>query len=143
MKWTQGKFVLYDQREKVDVEAVHRMLMDSYWAKDRSLQTVRDTVDRCLCFSLYRQDNEDGQIGFTRVLTDYATYGLILDVLIHMRYRGLGLGGWMMECVTNHPKIATLKQALWTSTAFEFYQKYGFRVPEHMRFMLKRVESSK
>jgi GNAT superfamily N-acetyltransferase len=139
MKWTQGKFVLYDERDKVDAEAVHRMLAGTYWAKGRSLQTVRDTVDRCLCFSLY---DETCQIGFTRVLTDYATYAIILDVVIQERYRGQGLGRWMMDCITHHPDIALLKQVLWTSTAYGFYQKHGFTVPQNVRFMLKMVEHS-
>jgi N-acetylglutamate synthase-like GNAT family acetyltransferase len=132
--WTRGDVCLYDEREKVDVEAVHALLHTTYWAKDRSLQTVRDTVQRCLCFSLY---DRDGQIGFTRVISDCATYAIILDVVIQDRYRGQGLGEWMMGCITNHPDIAPLKQVLWTATADSLYQKVGFSVPANVRFMTK------
>jgi GNAT superfamily N-acetyltransferase len=140
MKWARDNFVLYDERDKVNLAIVHAMLAETHWARGRSLQTVRDTVDRCLCFSLYDQTC---QIGFTRVLTDYATYGIILDVVIQERYRGQGLGKWMMECVTTHPDIMPMKQVLWTSSADALYRKYGFSVPENVRFMVKTAECSR
>ena len=134
MQWTRDHFNLYDERDRVDAQAVHAMLVDAYWAKGRTLQTVQETIDRCLCFSLYDRTR---QIGFARVLTDYATYGVILDVVILKSYRGRGLGLWMMECMTNHPSIASLKQVLWTTNAEGLYSKLGFSVPENVRFMLK------
>ena len=140
MKWTRDNFVLYDERHKVDVRIVHALLTETYWARGRSLQTVQDAVDRCLCFSLY---DRNCQVGFARVLTDYATYGIILDVVIQERYRGQGLGKWMVECITNHPDIALLKQVLWTSNADRLYEKFGFSVPENVRFMLKKADRSR
>ena len=139
MKWTKGDFVLYDERDKADAELVHSMLVETYWAKGRSLQTVRDTIARCLCFSLYEGDR---QIGFARVMTDYATYAIILDVVIHERYRGRGLGKWIMECITNPPDLAPLKQVLWTADADNLYRKSGFVVPEKLRFMVRTREGS-
>ena len=140
MQWTRDKFILYDEFEKADAEAVHSMLVGTYWAKGRSLQTVRDTIKRCLCFSLY---DETIQIGFSRVLTDYATYAIMLDVVIEERYRGRGLGKWMIECVTHHSSIASLKQVLWTSNADDLYRKYGFSIPDKVRFMMKKVDNQK
>ena len=139
MKWTKCDFALYDERDKADAEVVHSLLVETYWANGRSLQTVKDTIARCLCFSLY---DGAGQIGFARVMTDYATYAIILDVVITERYRGRGLGKWMMECITNHPDLAPLKQALWTADADDLYRKCGFFVPEKLRFMLKTSGSS-
>ncbi len=134
MKWTKGEFVLYDERDKVDADAVHSLLAKTYWAKGRALQTVKDTIARCLCFSI--RDGK-GQIGFARVMTDYATYAIILDVVISERYRGRGLGTWLMERITSHPDIASLKQVLWTADADALYRKCGFAVPEKLRFMLR------
>jgi len=140
MRWTRDNFVLYDERDKADAVIVHSLLVETYWAKGRSLQTVKGTIARCLCFSLYEGAH---QIGFARVMTDYATYAIILDVVIHERYRGRGLGKWMMECITNHPDLASLKQALWTADADDLYRKCGFFVPEKLRFMLRTSESSR
>ena len=138
MHWNKDNFILYDQREKVDIDAVHAMLVKTYWAKDRSRQTVADTVARCLCFSLYYALR---QVGFARVLTDYATYGVIFDVVIRKHCRGLGLGRWMMECIGSHPDIASLKQVLWTSNADGLYEKCGFAVRPNLRCMFKMPQS--
>jgi len=139
MKWERETFVLYDERDKADAERIHRMLADTHWAKGRTLQTVRDTIERCICFSLY-----DGAslIGFARVLSDNATYAIILDVVIQEPYRGKGLGRWMMDSITTHPRLAALKQVLWTSTAERFYGECGFHVPKKVRFMQKIAADS-
>jgi GNAT superfamily N-acetyltransferase len=134
MKWIHGDFILYDEPDRVDVEFVHTMLSETYWARGRSLKTVKDTVKRCLCFSLY---DEGSQVGFARVLTDYATHAIILDVVIEKRCRKKGLGQWMMACISNHPDISYLKQVLWTRDADDLYRKFGFRIYENIRFMLK------
>ena len=86
---------------------------------------------------------EGCQIGFSRVLTDYAVYAILLDVIIQERYRGRGLGKWMMKCVTEHPDIASLKLALWTSNAEKLYRNLGFYVPQNIHFMLKTAKDAR
>jgi GNAT superfamily N-acetyltransferase len=140
MKWTKGDFTLYDEREKADADVIHSLLVGTYWAKGRSLETVKKTLAGSLCFSLYEGDR---QIGFARAVTDHATYAIILDVVVHERYRGRGLGKWMMECITGHPDLAPLKQVLWTSDADGLYRKSGFFVPDELRFMFRNSESSR
>jgi len=140
MKWMKDDFTLYDEREKADAETVHSLLARTYWAKGRSLETVKKTIAGSLCFSLYERDL---QVGFARAMTDYATYAIILDVVILEDYRGRGLGKWMMECITGHPELASLKQVLWTADADGLYRKSGFFVPDKLRFMLRNSESSR
>jgi len=38
------------------------------------------------------------QIGFARIITDYATIAYLTDVYIDPKYRKLGLGKWLMAC---------------------------------------------
>lgn len=64
------------------------------------------------------------------MLTDYATYAVILDFIITEQYRGKSLGKWLMGVMTNHPKVKNLRQILWTSTAVGFYEQFGFTVIE-------------
>jgi GNAT superfamily N-acetyltransferase len=124
MRFVNGKYSIADGKNAVNLEAVHRLLGKSYWAKDRSLETISATIDRSLCFSLFRDEK---QIGFARVLTDYVTYAVILDMIIDEEHRGKGLGKWLMETITTHSAIVGIRQILWTSTAENFYQKFGFR----------------
>ena len=60
---------------------IHR----SYWAKGRPVETIRKPIKNPLCFGLY--DAEGKQIGFGRVVTDYAVFAWILDVFILEEYR--------------------------------------------------------
>jgi ribosomal protein S18 acetylase RimI-like enzyme len=39
------------------------------------------------------------QIGFARIITDFATIAYLTDVYIDPNYRDLGLGKWLMACV--------------------------------------------
>lgn len=118
------QFIIYTDRRKVDTEAVCSFLSKSYWANTRNKDTILRSIENSLCFSLFK---EDTQIGFARLVTDYATFAYLCDVYIDENYRGLGLGKWLMECIVNHDEIKGVKRTmLATSTAHGLYKKYGF-----------------
>ncbi|MTK11632.1 MAG: GNAT family N-acetyltransferase [Clostridiaceae bacterium] len=118
------KFTIYTDRKKVDPEAVCSFLSKSYWANTRNKDTILRSIENSLCFSLFK---EDTQIGFARLVTDYATFAYLCDVYIDENYRGLGLGKWLMECIVDHDEIKGIKKMmLATSTAHGLYKKYGF-----------------
>ncbi len=67
------------------------------------------------------------QVGFARVISDYATYAYIGDVFVLESYRGHGLGKWMMECIVRHPRLQGLRRwSLVTADAHGLYTKFGF-----------------
>lgn len=79
------------------------------------------------------------QIGFARIITDYATFGYLEDVYIDLNYRGLGLGKWLMECVLFHPKIAGLKKLMLAkSDAQSLYEQYEFTPMEKPETVMER-----
>jgi hypothetical protein len=41
MEWTRKDYVLTDDPERIDVDAVHTLLRDTYWARTRSREAVR------------------------------------------------------------------------------------------------------
>jgi hypothetical protein len=57
---------------------------DSYWARGRSEETIRKSIDNSLCFGVYKDFK---QIGFARGVTDYFVFAWILDVFIFKDYR--------------------------------------------------------
>lgn len=118
------QFTIYTDRKKVDAEAVCSFLSKSYWANTRNKDTILRSIENSLCFSLFK---EDTQVGFARIVTDYATFAYLCDVYIDENYRGLGLGKWMMECIINDDKIKAVKNImLATRDAHGLYKKYGF-----------------
>ena len=76
------------------------------------------------CFSLF--DN-DVQIGFVRVVTDYSAASWISDMVINPSYRGQQLGQWMLRCVMDHPELKHTQFSLQTEDAHGFYEKLGFK----------------
>jgi ribosomal protein S18 acetylase RimI-like enzyme len=111
--------------ERLDVQAVHAFLTQSYWAAGIPLDTVTRSLAHSICFGLY---GASGQVGFARVITDRATYAYLCDVYVLSELRGLGLGHWLMDCVLAHPDLQGLRRfSLVTRDAHALYRPLGFR----------------
>jgi GNAT superfamily N-acetyltransferase len=83
------------------------------------------------CFGLYDVSN-GRQIGLTRVVTDYATFAWICDVIVEEAYRGSRLGVWMMETVLADPQLSGVRRwTLATRDAHELYARFGFNPLAH------------
>lgn len=137
MIWKKAGFAISSERDQVDIDALHALLSRSHWAKGRSRKTIEKTIANSLCFSLI---NADEQIGFARVITDGVTYAVILDMIIREDFRGQGLGKWLVQCIGEHPEVVPLRQVLWTSVAYDFYQKNGFEEMSKLKFMARNWE---
>lgn len=125
MEWQKGEFVVTCDPKRADVELVAGFLRQSYWAKDIPLELVRRSLENSLNFSLLAPQ---GQIGFARVITDYATIGYLGDVFVLPEHRGRGLGTWLTQCVFSHPALQGFRRwMLVTSDAQKLYEKFGFR----------------
>jgi GNAT superfamily N-acetyltransferase len=107
------------------VGLIHRFLSgDSYWANGRSLEVVRRSIDNSLCFGIFQNDT---QIGFARVVSDYVVFAWILDVFILHSFRKQGLGKLLMEAIMSHPDLQGLQRwGLATEDAHGLYEQYGF-----------------
>ena len=116
----------------MDIDALHAMLGQTYWARGRSRDAVEKTVSNSVCLSIFRGDE---QIGFVRAITDGITYAIILDMIIREDFRGHGLGKWLMQCIEAHPDVSALRQVLWTADADEFYRQSGFEEMSKLKFM--------
>jgi len=124
MVYSNKQFYIYDEAKYVNLKRVKELLAQSYWATDRPLDVIKKSIKHSACFSLY--DNEL-QIGFARVVTDYSTFGYIADVIISPNYRGQGLGKWLVETVVNDPRWSNKFLLLATDDAHKLYEKYGFK----------------
>jgi len=135
----RGAFMISTDRAFLDINVIHTYLSrDSYWAQGRTLDTVQRSLDHSLCFGVYEGA---AQVGFARVVTDYATFGWIADVFILPSHRGQGLSKWLVESIVAHPRLQNLRRlVLATRDAHELYAKYGGFVPlvEPARWMEKR-----
>jgi GNAT superfamily N-acetyltransferase len=125
-EWRRGEYVISTDPSMLDLDVVHGFLQRSYWASERPLETIKRSVEGSLNFGLYRA-NDQRQVGFARVVTDFATFAWLCDVFIDEAHRGQGLGVWLVETVVEHPELRCMR--LWmlgTRDAHGLYEKIGF-----------------
>ena len=119
---------------RLDVDAIFGYLSRSYWANQRTKETVEKSLQHSLNFGMYLGEQ---QVGLARVITDLATFAYLCDVYVLEEHRGEGLGKWLIDTVTNHPDLANIRMFLLaTRDAHGLYQQYGFEeLPQPERWM--------
>jgi GNAT superfamily N-acetyltransferase len=111
---------------RLDLDRVEMLIRTSYWAADRTRANTEVSLRNSRCFGLYDASN-GRQIGLTRVVTDYATFAWVCDVIVDEEYRGKGLGFWMMETVlADHQLRGVRRWTLATRNAHRLYARIGF-----------------
>lgn len=124
-EFRRGEFCISTDRTRLSLDTIHAFLVDCYWAKGIPKEVVARSIKQSLCFGMYLGKK---QIGFARVISDYATYAYIGDVFVLEEFRGQGLGKWLMGCIMEHPRLQGLRRwSLLTRDAHGLYQQFGFR----------------
>ncbi|MCA9307648.1 MAG: GNAT family N-acetyltransferase [Phycisphaerales bacterium] len=122
----RDSYTISTDPDRLDIGAIHAYLTRSYWSTGIPRETVARAVRNSLCFGLY-DDSIGAQIGFSRVITDGATFAYLCDVFVLETHRGVGLGKWMMEVVLEHPSLQGLRRFLLaTRDAHSMYEQFGF-----------------
>jgi GNAT superfamily N-acetyltransferase len=125
-EYQKDDFLISTDKTKLDLDLIHNFLKDSYWAKEIPFAIVKKSVDNSYCFGVYKNDV---QIGFARIVSDFATFAYLADVFILEEYRGKGLSKWLMECIMQDSNLQNLRTfSLATWDAHTLYEKYGFKV---------------
>ncbi len=138
-EWQRGAYLVTTDKARLDLETIHRFLETSYWAAAIPAEVVRRSVENSLAFGLFEGDE---QVGFARVVTDYATFAYLADVFVLQPYRGQGLGRWMMEVVFSHPELQGFRRwMLATRDAHELYRTYGFAELEEPRIFMEKYSA--
>jgi GNAT superfamily N-acetyltransferase len=118
-------FLISTDAMRLQIDVIYDFLAhQAFWAEGISREIVETAVRNSLCFGLF---HHEAQIGFARVISDYATYAYLNDVFVLPEYRKRGLASWMMECVVAHPALQSVRRfGLTTRDKQDFYQRFGF-----------------
>lgn len=103
------------------------MLLNSYWASQRSKAEINTSIEHSICIGLYKNNK---MIGFARVLSDRTVSSWIYDLIIDKDYRGKGLGKWFFKNIIKHKALVNTKIYLTTRDAHGLYKKYDFKEKE-------------
>ena len=125
MSTNDSSFQVTTDQSQLDIPMIYRYLSEqSTWAVGISRPVVERAIENSLCFGGY----VDGrQIAFARVVTDFATFGNLVDVFVIPEYRGRGYGKLLMRAVMEHASLQKLRRfTLATTDAHGLYERFGF-----------------
>ncbi|HYG20017.1 MAG TPA: GNAT family N-acetyltransferase [Ohtaekwangia sp.] len=123
---TVSGFTYSTDRTRLDIEYIHRYLKEkSYWAQGIPREVVVRGIENAMCFGVY---DTTRQVGFARVITDYATFGYLADVFIDEAYRGRGLSKTLMQVIMGAEVLSSLRRlVLVTRDAHTLYSRFDFK----------------
>ncbi len=125
MEWHKDDYTISTDRTRIDLNVVLDYLQkQAYWAQGRAREVIERSIQHSENFGVYRGNV---QVGFARVVTDYATFAYVCDVFILPSEQGHGLGKWLMATMLSHPQLQGLRMwYLRTMDAHGLYKQFGF-----------------
>jgi len=128
-EFEKGDFLISTDKSKLDLQVIHNFLShESYWAKNIPVELVKKSIENSLTFGVYHKDR---QVGFARIITDFAVFATVGDVFIIPEYRGQHLSKWLVVTFTTLPELKWIRRwTLYTADAHKLYEQYGFKLLE-------------
>ena len=139
MRNTEAELEFSTDKSKLDIELIHKFLTNSYWAKGRTIEAVKKSIENSFCFGIYL-NNE--QIGFARVLSDNVL-AYVTDLFIIEEYRGKGFSKVLLDKMLSHQELAEIE--LWflaTKDSQNLYEKFGFTMISNPEMYMTRAKNS-
>ncbi|MNU75723.1 ribosomal-protein-alanine N-acetyltransferase [compost metagenome] len=125
--------IITTEKSRLDLEYITAFISQTYWAKDRTSETMLTCIENSLNFGVYLDGK---QVGYARVVTDYAQFAYIMDVFVDENHQGKGFSKVLMKYILEQESLKQVKVLrLATSDAHELYRKFGFQElskPENM-----------
>jgi predicted N-acetyltransferase YhbS len=118
--------ITYDSEIRpTDAEQLHTLLSQTYWANNRSLATVKASIQASLV--VFARDEDGHLIGSARAVTDGVTFSWICDVVVDPNHRGQGVGKELVSRLLDDKRIKGTRKILVTKDAQGLYAQFGFR----------------
>jgi GNAT superfamily N-acetyltransferase len=129
---TSDQYEISTDHSRLDIAVIHDFLRSSYWAQGISRAVVERSIQHSLCFGAFSGGQ---QVGFARVITDFAAFAYVADVFVVPEHRGRGVAKMLMRAIVEHPELQALRRILLaTRDAHGLYAQFGFQPlahPEH------------
>jgi len=127
------------ERADMQLDLIHAFLSGAYWSVGIPRHVVEKAIAHSLCAGMFDDENE--QVAFARVISDYATFAYLADVFVLPAHRGQGLARQMIEGLHAHPELQGLRRwALFTRDMQPVYAKLGWEPYPHTDRLMVRED---
>jgi GNAT superfamily N-acetyltransferase len=111
LTWQRPGFLISTDKTLLSLQSInHAFSLDIiYWTNPVPEPILATIVDNSFCLGLYEISNTSSsttpkpedlkQIGFARLVGDKVTFAYFTDLYVLPGYQGLGLGGWVIDCI--------------------------------------------
>lgn len=135
----EEQYYISTDKSKLQLDVIVDFLNNkSYWAQTRSKTTIEKSIANSICFGVFTKENK--QVGFARVITDFAVFAWLLDVFILEEHQGKGLGKMLMQEIISNIDFAEIRRwGLGTDDAHGLYEKFGFTSLSNPAKMMEKI----
>lgn len=108
-----------------DPAALHTLLRQAPWAQNLPFAVFQKALEHSYLVAAYTSEGEP--IGMARIVTDYAVFAYLCDVVVAEAYRGQGISKAIMSHIMRQDFVQNLRRfSLITDSASGLYAQYGF-----------------
>lgn len=139
-EWQFGNYSISTNRRRLDIPLIHGFLTRAYWAEERSEEMVHASIEGSLPFGVYENGvyGSGKQVGFARVISDFAIFAHLADVFVLEAYQKGGLGRELVKTILSNEPLRTCSWTLSTKDAHGLYGRFGFARPEESGWLMRR-----
>lgn len=124
-QFSKNGYIISTDQQLLQFDVIHAFLSTSYWSPEIPMDIIKRAAQNSMAFGVYKESGE--QVGYARVVSDYATFAYLADVFVLESERGKGLSKWLMECIMSLPELQNLRRwSLATLDAHGLYAQFGF-----------------
>ncbi|WP_064196063.1 MULTISPECIES: GNAT family N-acetyltransferase [Emticicia] len=144
-EFQKDEYTISTDKAKLQFDVIHGFLSTSYWSPNIPMEIVKRAAEHSTTFGIYKHSLSIGegwggasQIGYARIISDYATFAYLADVFVLESERGKGISKWLMQCITQHPDLQGLRRwMLATRDAHGLYAQFGFTPLDNPDIMMQ------
>ncbi len=131
------RYIISTDPRRLDIQVICGFLQNSYWAKGRPRSAIKKSIEHSLCFGVYLGKQ---QVGFARVISDFAVFAYLADVFVLPEHQGRGVAQKMLKAILAHPQLRKVRVfQLATRDAHKLYAKFGFKPLADPQRQMKRI----
>jgi GNAT superfamily N-acetyltransferase len=133
-----GDITITTDKSLMIASDIYRWLsQEAYWCKCIPYDTFSRSFDNSYCIGALHNGR---QVGYARLITDYATFAYLADVFVLEEYRGRGISRVMMQTLFDIDWVKGLRAIrLATIGTHWLYEKFGFTGSKHPERLMELV----